>query len=299
MAAFEFLTLDVFTDRPFGGNPLAIVTDGRGLDDAAMQAVATEFNLSETIFFLPPPAGSEAIATVRIFTPVNELPFAGHPNVGAAFYVATNGGIFGKHCGDRFSFDEKAGPVDCFVERIGGKVQTAIAAPRPLSVGQEIDVDTVAACAALDAGSVATSVHRPVMVSVGLPFVTAELVSLDALARAKPVASAFVEANFRYRPVDDFFSLHLYVRDPEDPSEIRTRMFSPLSNIPEDPATGSAAAALAAFLATFDGAEIERSYAIVQGVEMGRRSDIVATVSGGRVRIGGRCVPMQRGILTL
>ena len=197
------------------------------------------------------------------------------------------------------SFDEKAGPVDCFVERTGGKVQTAIAAPRTLSVGQEIDVDTVAACAAIDALSVATAVHRPVMASVGLPFVTAELVSLDALASAKPVASAFVEANARYRPVDDFFSLYLYVRDPGDPSQVRTRMFSPLSNIPEDPATGSAAAALAAYLATFDGADSERRYFIVQGVEMGRRSDIVATVSGGRARIGGPCVPMQRGTLTL
>ncbi|MEO7602174.1 MAG: PhzF family phenazine biosynthesis protein [Sphingomicrobium sp.] len=299
MAAFDFLTLDVFTDRPFGGNPLAIVTDGRELDDAAMQAIATEFNLSETVFFLPPTAGSDAIATVRIFTPVNELPFAGHPNVGAAFYVATNGGLFGKDCGDRFTFEEKAGPVECFVERAGGKVQTAITAPRPLSVGQEIDVDTVAACASLDAGSVATAVHRPVMASVGLPFVTAELVSLDALARAKPVANAFVEANTHYRPVDDFFSLYLYVRDPDDPSQIRTRMFSPLSNIPEDPATGSAAAALAAFVATFDGADTERRYFIVQGVEMGRRSEITATVNDGRVRIGGPCVPMQRGTLTI
>jgi trans-2,3-dihydro-3-hydroxyanthranilate isomerase len=299
MATFDFLTLDVFTDRPFGGNPLAIVTDGRRLDTAAMQAIATEFNLSETVFLLPPPEGSEAIATVRIFTPVNELPFAGHPNVGTAFYVASNGGVFSKDCGERFIFDELAGPVECFVERSDGAVRTSIAAPRPLSVGQEIDVDSVAACAALDAGSVATAVHRPAFVSVGLPFVTAELASLEELARAKPVASAFAEANARYRPVDDFFSLHLYVRDPADPTQIRTRMFSPLSNIPEDPATGSAAAALAAYLATFDGADTERRYDIVQGVEMGRRSEITASVSDGRVRIGGPCVPMQRGTLSI
>ena len=102
MAAFEFLTLDVFTDRPFGGNPLAIVTDGRGLDDAAMQASRDRVQPVGNVFFLPPPAGSEAIATVRIFTPVNELPFAGHPNVGAAFYAATVGRLFGRDCGDRF-----------------------------------------------------------------------------------------------------------------------------------------------------------------------------------------------------
>ena len=295
----DFLTLDVFTDRPFGGNPLAIFPDGRGLSDQAMQAIATEFNLSETIFFLPPPDGIDAIATVRIFTPVNELPFAGHPNVGAAFYVASEAGIFGRECGDRFVFDEKAGPVECFVERSNGRLQTAIAAPRPLSLGDEIDADTIAACASVEPASVSTDAHQPLFASVGLPFATAELKSLDALSGAKPVASAFAEANERYRPPDDFFSLHLYVRDPSDPSKIRTRMFAPLSNIPEDPATGSAAAALAAFLGTLDGPDSDHRYAITQGVEMGRRSDIVATVGGGQVRIGGPCVAMQRGTLTL
>ena len=294
----EFLTLDVFTDRPFGGNPLALFPDARGLDGAAMQAIATEFNLSETVFFLPPPEGSEAIATVRIFTPVNELPFAGHPNVGAAFHVATQGGIFGREAGDHFVFDEKAGAVNCFVDRSEGGLRTAIAAPKPLSLGDEIDVATIAACASLDAAAIATATHPPRFVSVGLPFATAELVSLEALASARPAAHAFTAANARYRPVDDFFSLHLYVRDAADPSRIRTRMFAPLSNIPEDPATGSAAAALAAYLATFDGPDRDRRYEITQGVEMGRRSDIVATVGGGQVRIGGPCVPIQTGILS-
>ncbi|MEO7654177.1 MAG: PhzF family phenazine biosynthesis protein, partial [Sphingomicrobium sp.] len=264
MPSHEFVTLDVFTDRPFGGNPLAIFPDARGLESAAMQAIATEFNLSETVFFLPPPEGSEAIATVRIFTPVNELPFAGHPNVGAAFHVATQGGIFGRDAGNRFVFDELAGPVECVVDRSNGGLQTAISAPRPLAVGDAIDVETIAVCASLDAGSVATAAHPPRFVSVGLPFATAELVSLDALAQARPAAHAFSEANNRYRPVDDFFSLHLYVRDPVDPSQIRTRMFAPLSNISEDPATGSAAAALAAFLATFDGPDDDHRYAITQ-----------------------------------
>jgi trans-2,3-dihydro-3-hydroxyanthranilate isomerase len=293
------VTLDVFTSRPFGGNPLAIVGDGRGLDSAAMQAIATEFNLSETVFMLPPPAGSEAIATVRIFTPVAELPFAGHPNVGAAYFVASNGGIFGRESGDRFVFDEKAGPVECFVERSEDGLQTAIAAPKPLSIGEEIDVETVAACATIDPRSVRTVNHAPVAVSVGLPFYTAELASLDALAGAKPVAGAFAAAVERYHPADDFFSLHLYVRDPDDPTQVRTRMFAPLSNIPEDPATGSAAAALAALLGTFDGTDADRRYEIVQGVEMGRRSDIVATVSNGQARVGGPCVPMQRGVLAI
>jgi len=299
MADHDFVTLDVFTHRPFGGNPLAVVADGRGIESAAMQAIATEFNLSETVFMLPPPERSEAIATVRIFTPVAELPFAGHPNVGAAFFVASNGGIFGREAGERFIFDEKAGPVECFVECSDRKFQTAITAPQPLSVGEEIDVETVAACATLEPGSVETSAHRPAYASVGLPFVTAQLTSLDELARARPDAGAFTQAIERHRPANGFFSLHLYVRDSADPSQIRTRMFAPLSNIPEDPATGSAAAALAALLATFDGPGRDQRYEIVQGVEMGRRSDIVASVSGGRARVGGPCVPMQRGVLTV
>jgi trans-2,3-dihydro-3-hydroxyanthranilate isomerase len=299
MAALDFVTLDVFTDRAFGGNPLAVFPDGRGLSDAAMQAVATEFNLSETVFLLPPPEGSDAIATVRIFTPVAELPFAGHPNVGAAFVVASNGGAYGRESGDGFIFDEKAGPVECFVERDGDTLQTSIAAPQPLSVGDEIDVETVAACATLEPSAVATETHRPAYASVGLPFVTAELKSLDDLARAKPGSGAFTQALGLHHPENDFFSLYLYVRDPADPSQVRSRMFAPLSNIPEDPATGSAAAALAALLATFDGPDEQQRYDIVQGVEMGRRSDIVATVSDGRVRIGGPCVPMQRGVMTL
>lgn len=295
MPAFEFITLDVFTGRPFGGNPLAILPDARGLDTATMQSIATEFNLSETVFLLPPPEGSDAIATARIFTPVNELPFAGHPNVGTSFYIARQGGLFGKPCGDRFVLDELGGDVECRVEGS----QTAIAAPKPLSIGAAVDVATIAACAGIGEDSVSVASHPPQMISVGLAFVTAELRSLDDLANARPVSSAFTDAQARHRPVDDFFSLHLYVRDPADPSQVRTRMFAPLSNIPEDPATGSAGAALAAFLAKLDGGSDERRYDIVQGVEMGRRSDITATVIGGRVWIGGPCIEMQRGTIAV
>ena len=115
----DYVTLDVFTDRAFGGNPLAIIPDARGLDSAAMQRIATEFNYSETTFILPPPEGSDCLATVRIFTPVEELPFAGHPNVGTAFHVASLDELFGQPVGDRFRFSEKAGMVDCRIRRDG------------------------------------------------------------------------------------------------------------------------------------------------------------------------------------
>lgn len=296
MPSHAFLTFDVFTKRPFGGNPLAIFPDARELNSESMQAIATEFNLSETVFFLPPPEDSGAIATIRIFTPVNELPFAGHPNVGASFYVAREGGIFGRECGDRFTFDELAGPVECTVDRSSG-IETAIAAPRPLSLGDEVDLATVSECISIGEDAIRTVAHRPRMASVGLPFLMIELDSLDSLGKASPDIAAFREANNRLKPVDDFLCTYAYVRDPADPAKVRSRMFAPLSNIPEDPATGSAGAALAALLATLDGDEQDRRYEITQGVEMGRRSDMVAVASGGKVRIGGPCVPMQEGTL--
>lgn len=295
MAVYDFLTLDVFTTRPFGGNPLAVVPDARGLDGTAMQAIANEFNLSETVFLLPPPEGSDAIATVRIFTPVNELPFAGHPNVGAAFHVASVGGVFGRDCGESFVFDERAGPVECFVERDGDALLASITAPKPLAVGNAVDRGTIAACAAIDPISIVETSHPPQLTSVGLPFVVAELDALESLAKATPVAAEFVAADRRYPTADDFFSLYLYVRDPADPTQVRSRMFAPMSNVSEDPATGSAAGALGALLASLDGPEAERRYRIVQGVEMGRRSDIDVSVAGGRARIGGPCVAVQRG----
>ena len=305
MPTIEYLTLDVFTDRPFGGNPLAIVGDARELDGGAMQRIATEFNYSETTFVLPPPDGSDCLATVRIFTPVAEIPFAGHPNVGTAFHVAHLDQLFGQPVGDHFLFSEKAGMVDCQIVREGGRVSASIAAPRPLEIGKAIDTAVVAACASLDPDAVNGANHDPRFVSVGLPFVVAELGSLADLAEARPNGSAFVDADQRYPNPSLRFALMLYVRVEGDPSRIRARMFAPLSNITEDPATGSAAGALSAYLASLspetDGT---LSFTLDQGVEMGRPSRIEVTVDKqgrvlGATRIGGTCVEMMRGRLTL
>lgn len=304
MPTLDYVTLDVFTDRAFGGNPLAIVTDARGLDGAVMQRIAAEYNYSETTFLLPPPEGSDSVATVRIFTPVEELPFAGHPNVGTAYYVARRGELFGQPVGDRFRFSEKAGPVDCRIHREGDRMSACIAAPRPLEIGQAVDPAIVAACASLAADAVSSTNHDPVFVSVGLPFAVAELGSLADLAQARPNGSAFAEADQRYHNADDHFPLFLYVRLDGDPLKLRARMFAPLSNIPEDPATGSAAGALCAYLASLlpesDG---ELAFTLDQGIEMGRPSRIEVTVekqSGtlGATRIGGTCVEMMRGRLS-
>jgi trans-2,3-dihydro-3-hydroxyanthranilate isomerase len=304
MPKLDYVTLDVFTDQAFGGNPLAIIPDARGLDGAAMQRIATEFNYSETTFVLPPPDVSDCLATVRIFTPVAEIPFAGHPNVGTAFHVTRMGELFGRPVGDHFQFSEKAGVVDCSVRRDGDRLSANIAAPRPLEIGEPIDPAVVAACASLDPGAVRSSNHAPHFVSVGLPFAIAELGSLDDLAAARPNGSAFADADQRYPNPSLSFALMVYVRVDGDPSRLRARMFAPLSNITEDPATGSAAGALCAFLAgLLPDSDGELAFTLDQGVEMGRPSRIEVTVEKqgsrlGAVRIGGTCVEMMRGQLS-
>jgi trans-2,3-dihydro-3-hydroxyanthranilate isomerase len=296
MPALDYLTLDVFTTRPFGGNQVAVVPDARGLDSAAMQRITTEFNYSETTFVMPPPDGSDCAAKVRIFTPTNEIPFAGHPNVGTAWAVAEMGKLFGRPLGDEFSFDEKAGRVDCRIRRENGKIVSAnIRAPRALEVGSEIEVGIAAACASLPDDAIETRRHLPQEVSVGLTFVATELKSVELLGQAKGDPNAFARAQDRYRHPNRFL-LFLYARVNGDPRHLRARMFAPLNNIPEDPATGSASAATAAFLARLEGTD-NADFTIEQGVEMGRPSRLELNICGSDVRVGGPCVPMMRGRL--
>jgi trans-2,3-dihydro-3-hydroxyanthranilate isomerase len=289
MDRIGYVTVDVFTDSRFGGNPLAVVPDARGLDDATMQQIAAEFTYSESTFVLPPddPANT---ARVRIFTPVNEIPFAGHPNVGTAFVLGRAGRAFGAPVGDALRFEEGAGIVAVALERgrDGGEVLGAsILAPRAPAFGPEIDPPVVAACASLAAADVAVEHHPPQMASVGLPFACAEVASLEALGRAMPDAAAFAAANRAHPHPDDFFALFLYARLGGEPLRVRARMFAPLSATPEDPATGSAAGALGALLASRTGPS---------------RIDVTARLEGGRVRavsIAGRCVPVMRGEIEL
>lgn len=303
MPTVRYVTVDVFTDTPFTGNPLAVMADARGLSDADMQNIATEFNYSEVTFVLPPedPANS---ARVRIFTPTMEVPFAGHPNVGTAYVLGQQAELFGKPVGDRFRFEEKAGIVEVTLKREGGNVTTAsIRAPKPLETGDTVDAGLIARCASIDAASILTENHAPLYASVGLAFVFAELDGLDALGKARPDLAAFHEA-FARHPGDGLdFPLFLYVRDASRPWHFRARMFSPLDNVTEDPATGSASAALAAYLvSTSDDLATDGivSITIEQGVEMGRRSiiELEAHKSGGKITdvlVGGPCKSVMRG----
>lgn len=303
MPTADYVTVDVFTSERFAGNPLAVVPDATGLSTEDMQKIAAEFGYSESTFVLQPddPANS---ARVRIFTPTTEIPFAGHPNVGTAFLLGQSTELFGRPVPDRLRFEEAGGLVEVELLREDGVVTGAtIRAPQPLQVGDEIAPDLIAACASLAVGQIRIDGHVPVIVSVGLAFACAELESLDALASARPNVALFHEASARHPRQGGDFSLFLYVRNPQDPSQIRARMFAPLDNVLEDPATGSASAALAAFLVTRDGrSDGETRLVIEQGVEMGRRSiieiDVVkAAGSVTDVRITGRSVAVMHGTL--
>jgi trans-2,3-dihydro-3-hydroxyanthranilate isomerase len=302
MAAYEFVTVDVFTGERFGGNPLAVFPDARGLSDAQMQAIANEFNLSETTFVLPPD-NPQHHARVRIFTPRAELPFAGHPNVGTGYVLARRDADPPAH----FVFEEIAGLVRVHIQRDAAKqiAGARISAPRSLSLDIALPTDVTAACAGVNEADVVTTAHKPVLASVGTPFVIAELASLDALSRANPNLSAFRAAAARFTAIGTRFALHLYVRIDSDATRLRTRMFAPLAGVLEDPATGSANAALAALLTSLaPGENVDLTYDIAQGIEMGRPSRIVATArktAEGPVSatVAGTCVPVLRGSLEL
>ncbi|NRQ18686.1 PhzF family phenazine biosynthesis protein [Ensifer sesbaniae] len=303
--SIAYVTVDVFTAERFAGNQLAVIPDARGLSDRQMQAIATEFGYSEVTFVLPPrnPANT---AEVRIFTPTAEIPFAGHPNVGTAFVLGRQMEIFGRAPGGMLRFEEKAGLVEATLSREKGEVTGAsIVVPRSLTAGPEIDVGTIAACASLPSEAIGTGTHTPIRLSVGLPFAVAEVTDTATLSTARPNVTAFQAANARYKPEEDSFSLFLYVRSAEAPWQIRARMFAPLDNVNEDPATGSASAALSAHLVSLlPDQDIDVEITIEQGVEMGRRSLIGASVrkQGGVVRqvsLSGACVSAMRGLIDL
>jgi trans-2,3-dihydro-3-hydroxyanthranilate isomerase len=292
---YRYLHCDVFTDAIFGGNPLAVLPDARGLSDAQMQRIAREFNFSETTFVLPAERGNTR--RVRIFTPSIEVPFAGHPNVGTAFALAISGEL-GPIAGARtVVFEEKAGLVPVAIERrAGGAIFCELTAPEPLTLGAAVPAEEAAAAISLRPEDIRTNVHPPQVFSIGLPFVFVEVASREALTRARSNPAALEPIARRGITPD----IHFYVTS-RDEFDLRARMFAPPHDVAEDPATGSANVALAAALAHFD-AKPDGSYRyrIAQGVEMGRPSVLEARVEkkGGKVteaKIGGTSVLVAEG----
>jgi trans-2,3-dihydro-3-hydroxyanthranilate isomerase len=305
----RYVTTDVFTDRMFGGNPLAVVLDAADLSTSAMQAIALEFNYSETTFVLPPDDPKHT-AKVRLFTPRTEVPFAGHPNVGTAFVLARESpfaAAAAASAGGIFLFEELAGVVPLkLLREHGDTVGAELRAPEALSRRTIVTREMAATCLSLDAADVAMHVHAPQVVSVGLPFLVVELRSRDALRRSKPNFAAHAEL----LPLDGSDAIFAYWRAPgesaaTDAIVLHARTFSPLDGIIEDPATGSACAAAIALLATLDPRDrAELAWRIHQGVDMGRPSLLSGRTTKNQgvvtgTHIGGRCVAVLEGILNL
>ncbi|WP_430449316.1 PhzF family phenazine biosynthesis protein [Rhodophyticola sp.] len=286
-----FATYDVFTDTAFAGNPLAIVEQADALGTAQMQALAREFNLSETLFVQTPDDPSHT-AKVRIFFPTAEIPFAGHPTIGCAIHLASTA----QPAGDfetLITLEEVAGLVPVTVTRRGQSITAELTAPK-IPAPHPGTADPARVAAALDLPRDAIGPHRPGIWQGGPAFLYAPVTDLGALARARPVEphwSALMEAA-------DVDSAYLYTAAGPG---YRARMFSPTAGIHEDPATGSASAILAGQLLA-NGALTEGTTVtdLLQGVEMGRPSAIRLTteIAGTRIvaiRIAGGAVPISHG----
>lgn len=291
----KYYICDVFTNQRFGGNQLAVLPDARGLTDTQMQQIAREFNFSESTFVFPSDEGHTR--RVQIFTPSREVPFAGHPNIGTAFVMATCGELEDFDNSTNIVFEEKAGLVGISIGRSDeGKISCELKAPQALSLGKVLPVEMVATAVSLSASEIVTDTHPPMLASVGLPFVMVELRDQSALQKASINANGFEQIAAQGVMPD----IHLYVRS-HDEFDIRARMFAPHDGVPEDPATGSANCALAGLLGHFYPSKSGMfEWRIAQGVEMGRPSVLQARAEklDGKVLsswIGGSCVMVSEG----
>jgi trans-2,3-dihydro-3-hydroxyanthranilate isomerase len=288
MARFDYRLVDVFTPVPFQGNPLAVFAEGREIPEALMPRIAAELNLSETTFVLPSSA-ADCDFRVRIFTPRVELPMAGHPTIGTAWVL--------DH-GDRVTFEEGVGRI--LVERDvtdrGGTVWTM--SQKLPAWGRRADAGEVAAALGLERGDVAGDLPVEV-VSCGVPFLIVPLRRLDALARARARVDLWSELAERL----EAHGLYCFTLETEEAgAAVRSRMFAPNIGVAEDPATGGASGPLGCYLVRHGAlpASSPVRFLNVQGVEMGRRSEIHIEIEGTgeaitAVRVGGECAAVGRG----
>jgi trans-2,3-dihydro-3-hydroxyanthranilate isomerase len=297
---YDFVTLDVFTDRMFGGNPLAVLPDARGLTTEQMQAIAREFNYSETTFVLPP-EDEDNTRKVRIFTRMSEIPFAGHPNVGTAVALARLDLLGEVVASQRILFEEGAGVVSLFLHGDVDKINSAeFIAPVINQFEDEVPVEEAAKALGLTPDKVVSEHHQPCVLSVGVRFLYIELKDLEALA-ASEAAQGPVTRISATRGLDGVFT---YVRIDDQAAngvDFRARVFAPVHGVMEDPATGSANAGLANLLASLNTEqEATLEWNVAQGIEMERpsRLHLAAERRAGdvvEVRITGEAVVVCRG----
>lgn len=291
MSSYEFETWDVFTDRRFAGNQLAVVMDAQGLSDDEMQAITREFNYAESTFVLPPEDEAHT-ARVRIFTPGYEMPFAGHPTVGAAIALARARGLEGE-----VFLELKTGVFPVKVDFSGPAPVAEFLNPNlPRETGSAPTPEAIEAALSLPQGALDREAHRPRLVGAGVNFVCTRA-PLDAVRAARLDSAAFEALG-----LEGAVGVYLYAEggDAAD-ATYHVRMYAPGASVVEDAATGSAAAALPGQITlSEDLPDGSHRWMIEQGVEMGRPSRITVTVEalGGAVtavRIGGNAVPVQKG----
>ncbi|MCT7375148.1 PhzF family phenazine biosynthesis protein [Chelativorans salis] len=304
MNARRYQIYDVFAQRKLAGNPLAIVLDAEGLDDAEMQKIAGEFNLSETVF-VGPPENPVHTARIRIFTPRQELPFAGHPTVGTAIALSQQGAIGSDERTSIVVLEENVGPVRCAVSTGNGVAFAEFDLPRlPEPVAFDAPSEVVAAALGLSHHEVGFENHVVSAWSAGMPYVCVPVANLKAAGRARLDAGLWEEL----APGEGAIlgDPYIYCRETVNHDcAFHARMFAPGAGTPEDPATGSAAAAFAGAVVTHDEpVDGAHRYWIEQGIEMGRPSRIrleieVAGQAIESARIGGAAVKVAEGSLSL
>jgi trans-2,3-dihydro-3-hydroxyanthranilate isomerase len=295
---YRYHTADVFTSDAFGGNQLAVLPDARGLTEEQMRSIAREFNYSETVFVFPP-ENSKHTRKIRILTPESELPFAGHPTVGAAFVLAATGEINLDGEETRIVFEEGVGPVPVLIKAANSHptFTQLTAAKIPAMESDKYEPAALAEILSLNVDDIATQSMSIEAWSAGVPFVFVPVRSRDALERSRVRLDAWERA------LKDSIAPDIFVFVGDGEGVVRARMFAPIMGIAEDPATGGAVAAFAGYIASrSDMTDGMLRYSIHQGVEMGRPSllELEVDVSGGAVkavRVGGASVLVSSGTL--
>ncbi len=300
---YRFHTADVFTDRPFGGNQLAVFPQAEGLGDIQMQQVARELNLSETVF-VSPPENPDHSRRLRIFTPQIEVPFAGHPTVGTALVLASIGEVTVDGERTRIVLEERVGPIEVVIRSEYGRPVDAqfTTAVLPEFGPPPPPAEALAHMLSLEESDLLLETRPPVAVSCGLPFLFVPLRDLGAVRRARLRLQDWQELLAAYWAPH----VHIFTHDAELAGcDLHARMFAPGAGVAEDPATGSAAAALAGLLAARSlEADGTLRWTVEQGLEIDRPSiiEIEADKAGGEVvavRVGGSAVMMSEGLMQI
>ena len=300
----RYLTADIFTTRRFGGNQLAVIPDARGLTTEQMQTITREFNYSESTFVFPPDDPKHT-RRVRIFTPGSELPFAGHPTVGTAHVLAAIGEIPLTGDETRIVLEEGVGPIPVVIRSRNGKPEFCQFSVAKLpEVGPPLPPRAaIAAAISLEEDDLLDGTWTPEVVSCGLPFSFVPVRNRAAVARSRIRVDAW-EKHLAGTPGENVM---IFAMDPEEPGhDVRARMYGPgpAVNVPEDPATGSACAALGGYLAARTSRDGTLRWVVEQGYEMGRPSqiEIEADKRGGTitaVRVGGSSMMVCQGEITV